>query len=224
MRHSLSQQKDVVIYIDDLLSKTNPHITKNVRDVSKKTFNALNDKSIDSVLSICEVLLEKRIWTYSLIAYDFAYRVKKAYTLQTFDVFEQWLFSYIEDWGDCDDFCTHAFGSLLSMYNELFEDVIKWTTHQRFSVRRAAAVILIHPIKYHHDIKIDPFIISDKLMSDPHYLVQKGYGWMLKVLSQKDPKVVVEYLEKNHDIMTRTAYRYALEKLDDATKKKLMKL
>ena len=31
---------------------------------------------------------------------------------------------------------------------------------------------------------IDPFIISDRLMNDEHELVLKGYGWILKSVSQ----------------------------------------
>ena len=61
-------------------------------------------------------------------------------------------------------------------------------------------------------------------MTDTHDLVQKGYGWMLKSLSQIDIDAVTQYLIDNHDKMPRTAYRYALQKYDDETRKKLMTL
>lgn len=67
-------------------------------------------------------------------------------------------------------------------------------------------------------------MISDLLMSDKHDLVQKGYGWMLKSLSQVDIDAVTDYLIDNHEQMPRTAYRYALEKYDKETRKKLMSL
>lgn len=47
---------------------------------------------------------------------------------------------------------------------------------------------------------------------------------MLKVLSQVAPKYVMEYLIENHERMPRVAYRYALEKFDNETKSKLIKL
>ena len=71
---------------------------------------------------------------------------------------------------------------------------------------------------------IEPFVISDRLMNDEHDLVQKGYGWMLKALSQTDRRAVEEYLTVNHTRMPRTAYRYALEKFDRETRDRLMKL
>lgn len=71
---------------------------------------------------------------------------------------------------------------------------------------------------------IRPLKISDCLMTGPHDLVLKGYGWMLKCLSQVDWRCVEEYLTENHARMPRTAYRYALEKFDKETRNRMMKL
>lgn len=71
---------------------------------------------------------------------------------------------------------------------------------------------------------MNPLTISDALMTDEHDLVQKGYGWMLKCLSQVDMETVKKYLILHHKEMPRTAYRYALEKFDKGTRKELMNL
>jgi 3-methyladenine DNA glycosylase AlkD len=44
-------------------------------------------------------------------------------------------------------------------------------------------------------------------------MVQKGYGWMLKVASQAHLKEVFDYVIKNKAVMPRTALRYAIEKM-----------
>lgn len=195
------------------VSKENSLKTGKVRSISSKLYKDLEDKHIDNVLAVCEHLLDEREWALGVIAYDWAYRVRKQYTQKTFFIFENWLKKYVTGWGDCDDFCTHAFGELLSQNNELFTYVLKWTEHPDFFVRRASAVILIYPIRHNKYKNINPFMISDKLMNDNHYLVLKGYGWMLKVLSEAEPDKVYEYLIKNKNTMPRLAYRYALEKL-----------
>lgn len=195
------------------VTKRSRPTTGAVRSVSAAIYRALEDKSIDNVLARCECLLKEREWALGVIAYDWAFRVRKQYNDQTFAVFEGWLKEYVTNWGDCDDFCTHAFGALLSQNNDLFTQVYRWTEHPNFAVRRAAAVVLIYPIKQGKYKGIDPFVISDALMNDDHYLVLKGYGWMLKVLSQVEPDAVYEYLEKNKGAMPRVAFRYALEKL-----------
>ena len=204
------------------LSKKDGLTTGKVRTISAVLYKALEDKSIDHVLVLCERLLEEREWAFGIIAYDWAYRTRKQYKSDTFYIFEGWLKKYVTDWGDCDDFCTHAFGELLCQYDEWFENVVKWTENPDFWVRRAAAVVLIYPIKHHKHQNMKPFLIADALMKDPHYLVLKGYGWMLKVLSQIEADNVYDYLKKNKEIMPRVSYRYALEKFDKNVRASLM--
>ena len=54
-------------------------------------------------------------------------------------------------------------------------------------------------------------------------MVQKGYGWMLKVASQKHQKKVYEYVLSKRAIMPRTSLRYAIEKMPKEMKKEAMK-
>lgn len=196
--------------------------TATIRSVSASMFRELDNKQIDHVFGLCERLLDEEDWALHVMAYDWAYRVRKQYDERTFERFDRWLKTYVRDWGDCDDFCTHALGELLSRNNDLFPHVKEWTKHPHFAVRRAAAVVLIYPIKKNKYIDIDPFAISDALMHDDHHLVLKGYGWMLKVLSEREPAKVIAYLQRHKRTMPRTAFRYALEKMDPETRRVLM--
>lgn len=199
-------------------------ITGDIRKLSAALYREIKDKNIENVFSICEELLEQRRWATGVIAYDFAYRVRKQYNESTYDIFFRWLKDYVRGWGDCDDFCTHAFGEMLRQKKFLFEKVITWTEDKDFWVRRASAVVLIPAIMKNDYDGINPLQISDRLMQDEHDLVLKGYGWMLKALSQADQKRIEEYLIENHEKMPRVAYRYALEKFDKETRNKLMKV
>lgn len=198
--------------------------TGDIRKLSARLYRGIKDKTIDNVLSLCEELLEECSWGLGVIAFDWAYRVKNQYSEDTYEIFYGWLKKYVRGWSDCDDFCTHAFGELLRRYKTIFSKIKQWTKDEDFWVRRASAVILI-PAILHNDFEgIDPLIISDLLMFDKHDLVQKGYGWMLKSLSQIDMETVTKYLIDHHTKMPRTAYRYALEKYDNEMRKKLMAL
>jgi len=199
-------------------------VTGDIRKLSAKLYRQIGDKSIENVFAICEELLKQHTWAFGVIAFDFAYRVKGQYNDSTYNVFFRWLKDYVRGWGDCDDFCTHAFGELLRQNKALFSKVILWTEDNDFWVRRASAVILIPSILRNDYEGINPLEISDRLMEDEHDLVQKGYGWMLKALSQMDRQCVEEYLVDNHARMPRVAYRYALEKFDKETRDRLMKL
>jgi len=196
--------------------------TGKVRSISSILYRGLDDKSIETVFKICQQLLEERKWALGIIAYDWAFRVRNQYNEDTLFIFEKWLKEYVRGWGDCDDFCTHALGELVSQNNKLFPYILKWTEHPDFWVRRASAVTLIYPIRKDKYQDINPFLISDALMNDDHDLVLKGYGWMLKTLSQKEPANVFDYLMKNRKIMPRVSFRYALEKLEKELKERLM--
>ena len=198
--------------------------TGQVRAISSSVYRDIEDKSLDHVLALSEELLQRRDWAQGVVAYDWAFRVRNQYTARTFRVFEHWLKTYVTGWGSCDDFCTHAMGALLSRDNERFESVMKWTDDPNFCVRRAAAVSLIYPIRKDRYDGINPFAVSDALMGDDHHLVLKGYGWMLKVLSQQEPGRVFDYLKRNSAVMPRVSFRYALEKLRKEDRDHLMGL
>lgn len=210
--------KNVKIQID------NCSVTSDIRKLSSKLFGNIKDKSKDNIFHICDELLEQREWAFGVIAYDFAYRVRKQYDEKTFYIFENWLREYVRGWGDCDDFCTHAFGELIIQYPNLFSKVKEWTECDEFWMRRASAVVLIPAINKESYKNFNPFEISDILMLDKHDLVRKGYGWMLKILASKEPDKVIEYLRKNHVVMPRVSFRYAIEKFDKERKDFLMKL
>ncbi|MEE8377454.1 MAG: DNA alkylation repair protein [Candidatus Aminicenantaceae bacterium] len=59
----------------------------------------------------------------------------------------------------------------------------------------------------------DGFAISDLLLHDEDDMVQKGYGWLFKEISNRFPDEVFQYVMKHKITMPRTALRYAIEKM-----------
>jgi len=60
-------------------------------------------------------------------------------------------------------------------------------------------------------------------VTDSDDMVQKGYGWMLKVASETYQHEVFEYVMRNKRAMPRTALRYAIEKMPDELRREAMK-
>ncbi len=200
-------------------------VTAEIRSIGAKYYKSIAASlSIDEVLSLCEKLLQKNTWAHGVIAYDWAFRSKKKYREDIFPVFEIWLYKYVHGWGDCDDFCTHAFGELLRQYPNLVTNIIPWTKGPFFWVRRAAPVILIYPLRHGVFSNKEVSCICDALMKEKHPLVQKGSGWLLKEYSKISPDFVYSYLEKNVNDMPRTTFRYALQKLEQKEQTELMAL
>lgn len=88
-------------------------------------------------------------------------------------------------------------------------------------VKRASAVTLIISARNGKFFN-DTFEIADRLLVDDDDLVQKGYGRMLKAVSEAYQMQVFEYVMKNKIIMQRTALRYAIEKMPKDLKTKAM--
>ena len=59
-------------------------------------------------------------------------------------------------------------------------------------------------------------------MNDNDDLVQKGYGWALKVTADTHQKKVFDFVMKHKHHMPRTALRYAIEKMPKELKRKCM--
>ena len=156
-----------------------------------------------------------------MIAFDWAFRVRKQYTAQDFDRFESWLEKHVHGWGSCDDFCTHAFGHLIYAFPENVVNVKTWIPSENRWFRRGAAVVMIYGIRRKQNFTAS-FEIADQLLVDEDDLVQKGYGWMLKEMSKWEPKQVFDFVIHRKAVMPRTSLRYAIGKLSPELRQQAM--
>jgi len=192
-----------------------------VRKMSKDYFKSIKDKSKEEIFGLCDELWQSQTLEESFIACNWSYFIHKDYQPNDFDVFEKWINNYVNNWASCDTLCNHTLGEFIEMYPEYLAGLKEMAISENRWMRRASAVSLIIPAKKGKFIK-DIFEIADLLLTDKDDLVQKGYGWMLKVACQEHQQEVFEYILSKKSIMPRTALRYAIEKMPNELKKAAM--
>jgi len=183
-----------------------------VSRISKLFYKDIEDKSKTNIFSLCNELWISGIMEESFVACNWSYNVRKLYEPPDFEIFAQWVKKHVGNWASCDTLCNHTVGSFIEMYPGYLSRLKEWAKSENRWVKRASAVSLIVPAKKGKFLN-DIFEIADILHSDQDDMVQKGYGWMLKVASQAHQKEVFNYVMSKKTTMPRTSLRYAIEKM-----------
>lgn len=196
--------------------------TSVMREIGKMAFGSIKDRPKAEILALCEELWQSVYLEETFVACDWSYYIRKKYEPTDFVTFERWVNLYLNNWASCDTLCNHTVGTFIEMYPEYIKELKRWAKSDNRWVKRAAAVSLIVPARKGMFLK-DIFEIADILLHDKDDMVQKGYGWMLKVASQAHLEEVFKYVISNKATMPRTALRYAIEKMPEDMRVEAMK-
>lgn len=193
-----------------------------VVQIAKTNYSLIKSESKEKVFSYCEELWKSDWIEEDFVACNWTYQRRKEYSIGDFQLFERWIDQYIKNWASCDTFCNHSVGTLLMMYPELMPELKHWAQSPNLWLRRAAAVSLIVPAR--KGMFLDEiFQLARILLLDPEDMVQKGYGWMLKVASQPHQDKVFDFVMEHQSVMPRTALRYAIEKMPQHMREEAMR-
>jgi 3-methyladenine DNA glycosylase AlkD len=184
----------------------------NTHLIEKEHYKKLPDKSKAVVFRFCYELWRSGTMEESLIACIWSYKVRKEYKPEDFHIFRDWIEKYVSNWATCDTLCNHTVGAFIEKYPSFLQELKVWAVSDNRWMKRASAVSLIVPGKKGMFLE-DIIELAEILLMDKDDMVQKGYGWLLKVTSQAHPEEVFDFVMSRKDVMPRTALRYAIEKM-----------
>jgi 3-methyladenine DNA glycosylase AlkD len=85
-----------------------------------------------------------------------------------------------------------------------------WAASKNLWVRRMSILATQHFIRLG---RFAPTLdVARRLLSDPHDLIHKATGWMLREVGKRDKAVLVDFLRRHLRRMPRTSLRYAIER------------
>ena len=192
-----------------------------IKTLAKASFKQIKPLGKKLVFDLAGELFASGFAEEALIACDWVYGMRRNFEAGDLALFERWIKNHVNNWATCDTFCNNSVGSLLLQYPEKLPTLQKWAVAKNRWLQRASAVSLIVPARQGNYLD-ECFDIADKLIKSEDDLVQKGYGWLLKVASKPNPKQVFAFVDARKEKMPRTALRYAIEHFPPPQKKKLM--
>ncbi|WP_224366298.1 DNA alkylation repair protein [Hyalangium versicolor] len=117
----------------------------------------------------------------------------------------------VNNWDIVDTMAPKIFGEHMVAHPELRE--MLYTFAKAPSIwKRRIAIISTQTFIRRGDFE-DTLAIAERLLHDPHDLLHKAVGWMLREVGDRDLARLESFLERHAGEMPRTMLRYAIEKL-----------
>lgn len=128
----------------------------------------------------------------------------------------------INNWDLVDTVAPKIFGEHLIAHPELRKMLHTFAGDTSLWKRRIA-IISTQAFIRRGDFE-DTLTLAERLLRDPHDLIHKAVGWMLREVGDRDRARLEEFLERHAAEMPRTMLRYAIEKFPPQRRRHFMEL
>lgn len=129
----------------------------------------------------------------------------------------------VDDWGLCDALAKINSKVLVSYPAEVYRTLAIWNKDKNLWKRRQSVVSLLYYSRTKKEYL--PFnniaALVEPLLTDKEYYVQKGVGWTLREMHTVYPNETIPFLQKHIKNISAIAFTIAIEKMNEAGKKKL---
>jgi 3-methyladenine DNA glycosylase AlkD len=116
---------------------------------------------------------------------------------------------YVNNWNLVDSSAYQIMGDYL--YNKDRSLLVTLAQSENLWQRRISIVATLFFIRK-NDFS-STITIAKILLSDPHDLIHKAVGWMLREMGKRDKTVLIAFLKEHKKIMPKIMFRYAVERL-----------
>ena len=173
----------------------------------RKLVKAYSALPIESVLCLLKSPINEERLLALLMLVERYQKGDVVLKLTIFDLYQSQI-QYVNNWNLVDASAHLIVGAHLHQRDKT--QLLSWASSDILWERRIAVVstwYFIRQNEYEWTIKL-----AEKLLHDPHDLMHKAVGWMLREAGKRDETVLILFLEQYANKMPRTMLRYAIEK------------
>jgi 3-methyladenine DNA glycosylase AlkD len=180
------------------------------------------DWTMDEAIACADVLLLDPHLEAKGLGVEIVAGFRRHSTPRNLPHWKRWLATGLAaNWATTDTICGSLIGPLLLARPELVATVASWSGHRNLWVRRASAVALVRLAA--RGLSLDTaYAVAEALEPDPHDLIHKAAGWLLREAGRTDRARLEAYVLARGPRMPRTTLRYAVEHLPQAARRRIL--
>jgi 3-methyladenine DNA glycosylase AlkD len=125
---------------------------------------------------------------------------------------------YINNWDLVDLSCREVVGGHLKTGSK---KLLTKLARSKSLWERRIAMISTMALVSEGDVE-DALRVAEMLLDDPHDLIHKAIGWVLRVVGDEDQAVLLRFLKKHYERVPRAALRYSIEHFSSEERKNIL--
>ena len=172
----------------------------------------------------CELLIRDRYMESKSLGLTLLARYRRRFEEGLLRRAQNWLERNLcDNWAVTDQLSTQIVTSLIDKFPPLAATVQSWNRSFNLWVRRASAVSFVKLAgKGRHLDRV--YRIVTALLPDPHDLIHKATGWLLREAGKADAPRLRRYLLRYGPAVPRTTIRYAIERFPEAQRGRIQQI
>ena len=163
---------------------------------------------------------EYRQTSFLILVYKYQFTKEEKQKKKIYDFYIR-NHKYANNWDIVDISTPHVVGNYLYEYSSQKDILYKYAKSKNMWERRIAILATFSFIR--NNSYTDTLRIATMLLNDKQDLIHKAVGWMLREVGKRDLKIEEKFLKKYYRMMPRTTLRYAIERFEEAKRKKYLK-
>jgi 3-methyladenine DNA glycosylase AlkD len=177
--------------------------------------------SASHAVAFCDEMVRRPHLEAKLVGFLLLGRFARQFTSGLLTVVETWLAEdLVDSWAAVDGLSTVT-SPLLGRHAVLLPRILEWSGSPSRWQRRAAVVTFV-PFARRGAHLPDAYRLVERLADDSEDLVHKACGWLLREAGKTDSSRLIRFLELRGRRLPRTTVRYAIERLPEPERQRLL--